>query len=93
LLSSRTPLGVTQSASTLWQGTQRPNLTGDPSMPGPVRDKLNNYFNVKAFQQIPADTTGSAPRFLSTYRGPSIINEDFFLSKNFNVTERKYLVL
>src|ERR1041385_3113469 len=31
---SRTPLGVTQSASTLWIGSQRPNLVGDPSMPG-----------------------------------------------------------
>src|SRR5262249_10388445 len=87
-LSSRTPLGVTQSASTLWQGTQRPNLIGDPSMPGPVRDKLNNYFNVKAFQQIVPDTIGSSPRFLTAYRGPSTVNEDVLLSKNFNITER-----
>ena len=47
--ASRTPLGITQSASTLWIGSQRPNQIGDPSVPGAVRDKLNNYFNVKAF--------------------------------------------
>ena len=91
--TSRTPLGITQSASTLWVGSQRPNLVGDPSMPGSPRDKLNNYFNVSAFQQIGPDLIGSTPRFLSTYRGPSIVNEDATLMKNFNITERKYVQL
>jgi len=93
LLSSRTPLGVTQSASTLWQGSQRPNLVGDPSMPGSVFDKRNNYFNVNAFQTIGPDLIGSAPRFLSNYRGPSIINEDMTLVKDFHVSESKRLQL
>ena len=90
---SRTPLGVTQSASTLWIGSQRPNLVGDPSMPGSVRDKLNNYFNVNAFKSIGPDLIGNAPRFLSTYRGPSLVNEDATLMKNFYFTERKYVQL
>ncbi|HJZ94958.1 MAG TPA: TonB-dependent receptor, partial [Candidatus Solibacter sp.] len=90
---SRTPLGVTQSASTLWIGSQRPNLVGDPSMPGSVRDKLNNYFNVKAFSSVGPDLIGSAPRFLSSYRGPSQINENATLMKNFHFTERKYVQL
>jgi len=90
---SRTPLGVSQSASTLWIGSQRPNLIGDPSMPGSVRDKLNNYFNVKAFQSVGPDLIGNAPRFLSTYRGPSLINEDATLMKNFYIREKKYVQL
>ena len=92
-LSSRTPLGVTQSASTLWQGSQRPNLIGDPSVPGSPRDKLNNYFNGKAFQTIGPDLIGSSPRFLSRYRGPSIVNEDVTLVKDFPVKERTRLQL
>ena len=91
--TSRTPLGISQSASTLWVGSQRPNQVGDPSMPGPVRDKLNNYFNVKAFQTIGPDLIGSTPRFLSTYRGPNLVNEDATLMKNFNIRERKYVQL
>ena len=91
--SSGTPLGITQSASNLWQGNQRPHLVGDPSVPGSPRDKLNNYFNVAAFQQAPPDVIGSTPRFLSNYRGPSTINEDATLMKNFYVTEKTYLQL
>jgi hypothetical protein len=91
--TSRTPLGVTQSSSTLWQGAQRPNLIGDPSMPGSVFEKRNNYFNVAAFQHVNPDLLGSSPRFLSTYRGPSIVNEDVTLSKDFRITEFKRLQL
>ena len=57
--ASRTPLGITQSASTLWIGSQRPNQIGDPTVQGAVRDKLNNYFNVKAFSTIGPDLIGS----------------------------------
>ena len=32
--TSRTPLGITQSASTLWVGSQRPNQIGDPERAG-----------------------------------------------------------
>jgi hypothetical protein len=91
--SSGTPLGITQSASNLWQGGQRPHLIADPSRPGSPRDKLNNYFNVAAFQQVGPDLIGSAPRLLSSYRGPSVINEDATLMKNFNISERKYVQL
>ena len=91
--SSRTPLGITQSASTMWQGSQRPNQIGDPSMPGKPRDKLLNYFNVAAFSAVPADTIGSTPRFLATYRGPNLINEDVTLMKDFRITESKRVQL
>jgi hypothetical protein len=91
--SSRTPLGITQSASTLWQGSQRPNQIGDPSMPGKPSEKLLKYFNVGAFSSVPADTIGSAPRFLATYRGPNLINEDVTLMKNFRIRESKSVQL
>ena len=42
------------------------------------------------------DRTGSDwldPRFLSNYRGPTLVNEDATLMKNFNVTEQKYVQL
>ena len=77
----------------MWQGTQRPNLIGDPSVSGSVFDKRNNYFNVAAFQQVGPDLLGSSPRFLSTYRGPSTVNEDVTLVKDFRVTESKRLQL
>ncbi len=91
--SSGSPLGITQSASNLWQGNQRPNLVGDPSRPGSPRDKLNNYFNVDAFQSVGPDLMGSTPRFLPSYRGPSLINEDVTLMKNFAIQERKSVQL
>ena len=48
--SSRTPLRITQSASNLWNGAASVRTwSAIPSMPGSVRDKLNNYFNVNAF--------------------------------------------
>ena len=58
-----------------------------------MRDKLNNYFNVKAFSTIGPDLIGSTPRFLSNYRGPNLVNEDATLMKNFFIKERKYVQL
>ena len=88
--SSRTPLQVTLSSGNMWDGSgQRPNLVGDPSTPGAVRDKLNNYFNAAAFTTPAADVFGSAPRMLSTYRGPNVVSEDATLMKNFTIKERK----
>jgi hypothetical protein len=92
--SSGSPLVVTQSASNLWNSAnQRPNLVGDPSLPGSPREKLNQYFNVNAFQQLGPDLIGSTPRYLTNYRGPSLINEDVSLMKSFHVTEKKYVQL
>ena len=91
--SSGTPLGVTQSASNLWQGNQRPHLIGDPSRPGSPREKLTSYFNVAAFQQVSPDMIGSSPRFLSSYRGPSLFNQDVTLMKNFAIKEKKSVQL
>ena len=44
-LQSGFPLQVSQSGGTLWNGTQRPNLIGDPATSGSIYDRLNSYFN------------------------------------------------
>jgi len=89
---SGAPLQVTLADGNMWDGAvQRPNLVGNPSMPGSVFSKLNNYFNVDAFTSPDSDVFGSAPRYLSRYRGPSVINEDATLMKNFVFKEKKYL--
>ena len=37
--------GHRQNGGKIWNGTQRPNLIGDPATPGSIYDRLNNYFN------------------------------------------------
>jgi hypothetical protein len=75
------PLAVTQSGGQIWDGTQRPNLIGDPSTSGPIQDRLNNYLNAAAFSQPAADVPGTAPRTLS-FRGPAIQIFDAVLMKS-----------
>jgi hypothetical protein len=74
------PLHVTQSGGQIWDGTQRPNLIGDPSTSGPITERLNNYFNAAAFSQPAPDVPGTAPRTLS-YRSPGIQIFDAVVSK------------
>jgi hypothetical protein len=85
-LSKGMPLQVTQSGGSIWAGTQRPNLIGDPSTSGRVQDRLNSWFNPAAFAKPAIDVPGSAPRNL-TYRGPGINMFDAALLKSFNVKE------
>jgi hypothetical protein len=84
---SGVPLYVSQSGGSMWEGTQRPNLIGDPSMPGSVSDRLYNYFNKAAFTRPAIDTFGSAPRELN-YRAPGVRSADMALLKSFRVRER-----
>jgi hypothetical protein len=81
------------SNGTLWEGSQRPNLIGDPRMPGSVEDRLNNYLNVNAFSRPAADTFGTMPRTLPNYRSPGIRNADAAIFKNVTLTESKYIQL
>ena len=89
-LQSSQPLQVTQNGGTLWNGTQRPNLIGDPSMPGSVYDRMTQWFNVNAFSQPAADTYGSAPRFLN-YRGPALRTFDAAVAKSWQTRESQRL--
>jgi hypothetical protein len=84
------PLQVTQNGGTLWNGTQRPNLIGDPTTSGSVYSRMSNYFNVAAFSQPAADTYGSAPRFLN-YRGPRLTTLDAAFAKSWKTWEGQRL--
>jgi len=75
------PLSVTQSGGLIWDGTQRPNLVGDPSTSGSIQSRLDNYFNATAFSQPAPDVPGTTPRTLS-YRGPAITIFDAVLMKD-----------
>jgi hypothetical protein len=85
-LQGGNPLQISQNGGTLWNGTQRPNLIGDPSTSGPVSSRLDGYFNVDAFSRPAADTFGTAPRYLN-YRGPGIKTLDAALLKSWTTVE------
>jgi hypothetical protein len=80
------PLHITQNGGVIWDGTQRPNLIGDPSTSGRIQDRLNRWFNEAAFSQPAQDVPGSAPRTLN-YRGPGIRSFNAALLKSFRVVE------
>ncbi len=84
--STGMPLQVTQSGGNIWDGTQRPNLTGDPRTSGRVQDRLNGWFNPNAFSKPDIDVPGSAPRTMS-YRGPGMSMFNGALLKGFRVKE------
>ncbi len=86
------PIVPALQGGVLWEGTQRPNLIGDPSMPGSVESRLNNYFNTAAFSRPAADTFGTAPRTLN-YRTPGIKNADLSLLKTVAFKEAMRLQL
>ena len=66
----------------LWEGMQRPNLNGDPSVTGSVESKLDHYVNAAAFSRPAPDTFGTMPRTISTYRSPALKNLDAAIFKN-----------
>lgn len=77
----------------LWDGNQRPNLIGDPRLPGSVKDRLDHYLNEAAFSRPAPDTFGTMGRTLPNYRSPGIRNGDMAIAKNVILTESKYIQL
>jgi hypothetical protein len=88
-LQSGVPTLVTQDGGSLLEGTQRPNLVGDPDPGLSLQEKIDRgqWFNVDAFSRPDQDVYGSAPRTLG-YRSPHLRNLDFAIFKNFHVNER-----
>ena len=84
---SGVPLDISQSGGTLWAGTQRPDLVGDPNPGGSVVQRLDAYFNPAAFLRPVPDTLGTAPRTLN-YRAPGIRNAEMALLKSFLIREQ-----
>jgi hypothetical protein len=84
------PLQITggNSSGTL-AGTQRPNWNGqNPTLSGPITDRLLRYFNTSDFSFNAPFTFGSAPRLMPDLRGPGVNNFDISIFKNTHITER-----
>ena len=86
LMQSGMPIQVLQAGGAIWDGTQRPDLIGDPSTTGRVQDRLTGYFNRAAFLQPASDVPGTAPRNLN-YRGPGISTLDAAILKSVTTRE------
>lgn len=85
------PLSVTTSTnqSNSFNGTLRPNSTGKSArLSGPVKERLNRYFDTSQFLQPPPFTFGNVSRTLPDVRTPGLIGVDASLSKNFRLRER-----
>jgi Carboxypeptidase regulatory-like domain len=94
VLQSGLPLTAVLAGSTaLNLGSERvarPNLVGDPNLPG-SQQTVDHWFNTKAFA-LP----GPAPQAFGNagvgiVRGPGISNFDFSLSKNINFDESRFI--
>jgi hypothetical protein len=70
-------------------GTQRPNWNGEnPTLEGPVTERLLRYFDTSAFSFNAPFTFGNAPRLMPNLRSPGIVNFDISVFKNTRINER-----
>jgi hypothetical protein len=69
-------------------GNDRPNLVGDPSLPGGRSrgDQVIQFFNTAAFVANPTGQFGNVGR--NTLIGPGLSNTDIAVMRNFRLTER-----
>ena len=75
-LQSGIPIAVTQATNNnafAGFGTQRPNLTGDPTLPADERS-VSRWFNTSAFSAAGPFTIGTSSR--NPVRGPAYRNVD-----------------
>jgi hypothetical protein len=80
------PIGVTQATNNnafAGFGTQRPNVTGDPTLPADERT-VSRWFNASAFSTAPQFTIGSSSR--NPVRGPGYRNLDVALVRRIPLT-------
>jgi hypothetical protein len=92
-LQSGTPLAVTQTTNNnafAGFGTQRPNLTGDPTLPADERS-VNRWFDTGAFAAAPAFTIGTSSR--NPVRGPGYRNLDVAVMRRVALPARRALEL
>lgn len=84
-------LSVTSSVNTTQSqgGAQRPNSTGaSPKLEGPVKNRLNRYFDTAQFANAAPYQFGNLGRTLADVLGPGLHNWDISLFKNISVAER-----
>ncbi len=65
-------------------GSQRPNLSGDPTVGSP---SIQKWFNTAAFTQPSPFTFGNAPRYMGNVRAPGMEQFDIGLQKWFKFTD------
>jgi hypothetical protein len=77
------PFTVTNGAARMnTGGTDRPNMTGDPELPGSERT-LGRWFDTSVFQAQPQFTAGNSPA--TTMHGPPHRRIDLSLFKDFGL--------
>ena len=87
-LQSGVPIAVTQTTNNnafAGFGTQRPNLIGDPTLPGDERS-TSRWFDTSAFAAAPQFTIGSSSR--NPVRGPDYRNVDIALTRRIPVSSK-----
>jgi hypothetical protein len=92
-IQSGLPLNLGMSNGRLADGSQRPNVTGDPRSQYSIKDVVNgmgavNFFNVSAFSDPGDQVAGNVTRFASNLRGDGINSVDFSLFRNISFKER-----
>jgi hypothetical protein len=77
------------NGSGTFAGTQRPNWNGkNPTLSGPVTERLLKFFDTSAFSFNAPFTFGNAPRMMPNLRSAGINNFDISLFKNTMITEK-----
>jgi hypothetical protein len=92
-LQSGMPLAVTQTTNNnafAGFGTQRPNMIGDPTLPGDERS-IDRWFNTSAFEPAPVFTIGTSSR--NPIRGPGYRNLDLSFMRRLRLSGAKSLEL
>ncbi|MGE3707596.1 MAG: TonB-dependent receptor, partial [Vicinamibacterales bacterium] len=92
-LQSGVPIAVTQATNSnafAGFGTQRPNITGDPTLPAGARS-VGRWFSTAAFSAAPQFTLGNASR--NPVRGPGYRNLDLALIRRVPTTRGQALEL
>jgi trimeric autotransporter adhesin len=89
------PVVITQDNinSGLFGSFQRPVVVGDPKTSGSTEDRLNNWFNINAWELAPQFTFGDEPRTNTRVRTPFKQNWDIAFQKNQRLSERFTLQL
>jgi hypothetical protein len=92
-LQSGVPLAIAQTINNnafAGFGTQRPNIVGDPGLPGDERS-TSRWFNTDAFVAAPAFTLGNSSR--NPVRGPAYKNLDLAVMKRVGLSGTRALEL
>jgi hypothetical protein len=89
-LQTGLPIAINLAGGNLADGSQRPNVTGNPRTGLSEHDVVQGkglYLNAAAYSNPGDQIAGNAPRFDNRVRGDGIRNVDLSLFKNFQIRE------